>query len=63
MAYAQLNRLEEASNSLANAIEFAPAHREAYRQMAAVQQRLGRKELAEQYQKKATDLDKAKSVE
>ena len=62
VAYAQLGRLEQASNSLASAIEFAPTHREAYRQMAGVMQRLGRAELAEQYRKKAAELDAAKST-
>lgn len=58
VAYVQLGQLDKASDSLASAISFDPNHREAYRYMADVMQKQGHADLAEQYRKKAAELEK-----
>jgi tetratricopeptide (TPR) repeat protein len=61
VAYFQLAQLDKASESLASAIEFDPSHRDAYRYLADVMQKQGHADLAEQYRKKAAELEKKPS--
>lgn len=56
LGYEMQKDFKRAADSFATALEFDPKHVEADRHMAAVQQALGRSDLANQYRQKAEEL-------